>query len=335
MKKKINCLICDKEVTNNNSYIGSHVKRIHHINLSEYVIKFYKELCKFIPDTCGFCNNVAVPDYHINHDNLTFSRNYSKFLCNTDKCKDSISMEYFGVLYKDCKHFDKVGSKSDYIARSKKIDKDKVKLSKSKGLLDSDFVSNKEGYIKKYGDIIGLKKYYERCDKIGRGNTLNWYIEKYGLQRGTERYNSYLSKIKKNTLGTSISKCSNYIFEYLQKNNIECIPEYSFTYDRNKKSKRVDFYLPTEKIVIEFFGDYWHANPAVYKSDYYNSTVKLTASEIWKRDEIRIKLIRETFNDDSIIIIWENAYQKEECNKFNKLMDAIAKIKGIKTVIEI
>jgi len=43
----------------------------------------------------------------------------------------------------------------------------------------------------------------------------------------------------------------------------------------------------------------------------------------------------EAFNDDSIIIIWENAYQKEESNKLNKLMNAIAEIKGVKTVMEI
>jgi hypothetical protein len=32
--EKIKCLICGKEVTNNSSYIGSHVKRIHNLLLS-------------------------------------------------------------------------------------------------------------------------------------------------------------------------------------------------------------------------------------------------------------------------------------------------------------
>ena len=36
---KIKCLICGKEVTNNNSYIGSHVKRIHNLSLVDYIKK--------------------------------------------------------------------------------------------------------------------------------------------------------------------------------------------------------------------------------------------------------------------------------------------------------
>lgn len=332
--KKISCLICEKKVTNNNSYIGSHVKRIHGINLWDYVQKFYKEVGEFTEESCGFCDNVAMPDYFIDHDNLTFSRSYNKFLCGSDDCKDSISLRYFGIPYKQCKNFDKVGSKTDYIARSKKIDIKDVLFSKSKGLRVSDFVPNKEGYIKRYGKKIGLKKYYERCAKIGRSNTLNWYFEKYGSKKGTEKYNDYIKKIKKNTLGTSVSKKSNCIVDILRRNNIEYIEEYPFTPNSAKKYKRVDFYLPVYKIVIEFFGDYWHANPTVYKPDYYNRTVKLTALEIWKRDEKRIKQIKEYFKSISIIIVWENAYNKE--NKIEELLlDAIAKIKDIKTVIEI
>jgi len=41
MKEKVKCLICGKEVSANNSYIGSHVKRIHGILLFDYIKKYY------------------------------------------------------------------------------------------------------------------------------------------------------------------------------------------------------------------------------------------------------------------------------------------------------
>lgn len=64
----------------------------------------------------------------------------------------------------------------------------------------------------------------------------------------------------------------------------------------DKKSVRVksrtflpDIVLSKEKIIIEYFGDYWHANP----SRYMNNDIihhKITAYEIWNNDIIRKNL---------------------------------------------
>jgi very-short-patch-repair endonuclease len=48
----------------------------------------------------------------------------------------------------------------------------------------------------------------------------------------------------------------------------------------------VDF-LVHGKYIIECYGDYWHCNPLLYTSSYYNKGKKKTADEIWKRDECR------------------------------------------------
>ncbi len=49
--------------------------------------------------------------------------------------------------------------------------------------------------------------------------------------------------------------------------------------------KSYDFALPG-KVLIEVQGDYWHANPAIYKADdfFANAGNGMTAAEIWKRD---------------------------------------------------
>lgn len=40
-------------------------------------------------------------------------------------------------------------------------------------------------------------------------------------------------------------------------------------------------------VVIEYFGDYWHCNPAIYGKDFYNKSIKKTAAEKWEADKIR------------------------------------------------
>ena len=65
----------------------------------------------------------------------------------------------------------------------------------------------------------------------------------------------------------------------------------------------VDLYDETTNKVIEFYGDFWHANPTIYKE---NDVVRngLTAKEIWKHDEARINLLTEKFNLN-VRIVWE------------------------------
>lgn len=79
------------------------------------------------------------------------------------------------------------------------------------------------------------------------------------------------------------------------------------------------FYLPDflfkEKYVIEYLGDYWHANPKKYKADdwieYYGG--KCQAKDVWQKDEIRRKAIQSlSYN---IIEVWGSDYlrNRETC----------------------
>ena len=55
--------------------------------------------------------------------------------------------------------------------------------------------------------------------------------------------------------------------------------------------------------VIEFYGDFWHANPSLYDK---NNIVRngLSAKEIWNYDNKRINMLKEKFNL-KIKIVWE------------------------------
>ena len=59
-------------------------------------------------------------------------------------------------------------------------------------------------------------------------------------------------------------------------------------------------------IAIEFFGDYYHANPEIYKPK--TKILGRTAQELWKKDKNRIKTIES--HGYKVIVIWENDWEK-------------------------
>ena len=95
------------------------------------------------------------------------------------------------------------------------------------------------------------------------------------------------------------SKFAKFIFNELQKEfKIEL--EYYIKTDTHK------FFcdLKLEKnIIIECYGDYWHANPLIYQKDYYNSKLRKYAHEIWERDKYREHYIADL--GYNIIVLWE------------------------------
>ena len=73
------------------------------------------------------------------------------------------------------------------------------------------------------------------------------------------------------------------------------------------------------KRIIEFNGDYWHANPEKYKSTDLIAN-RQTAKDIWGKDKLKTKVaIDKGFQ---IMTVWESDYKKdpesviEKCKTF-------------------
>jgi len=75
-----------------------------------------------------------------------------------------------------------------------------------------------------------------------------------------------------------------------------------------------DISIIKDGIIVEFLGDYWHANPNKYKE---NDIVhhELTALEIWKNDERR----KSTFERLGFFVytVWESDYKKDKRHVLN------------------
>lgn len=71
----------------------------------------------------------------------------------------------------------------------------------------------------------------------------------------------------------------------------------------------VDDFDAENRIVYEFYGDYWHGNPNKFKKEDYNKLANKTFGELYKETIKREKEIKkEGYN---IITIWENDFDKQ------------------------
>lgn len=109
----------------------------------------------------------------------------------------------------------------------------------------------------------------------------------------TQGAKSYAHQNNSNTKPERILK------EYLIGNKIEFI-EQLLMYDKFV----VDFYLPEYDIIIEVFGDYWHANPLFYGDGVTKKKITKKQEKQIKKDRAREAYLKKCGH--SFHILWEN-----------------------------
>lgn len=146
-----------------------------------------------------------------------------------------------------------------------------------------------EKCIKKYGEVEGKKRYEERHEKWAKQ-----MAKKFNEGKGFAQ-----SDLAKNIL-VELKK----LFPEL-----ECeytISRYSF--DGKYKNK-----------LIEINGDYFHCNPELYESDFYNKVNKKYAWQIWEKDKKKINLAKQ--KGYSVFTIWEKDYNTNKDLVMKKCID--------------
>lgn len=85
----------------------------------------------------------------------------------------------------------------------------------------------------------------------------------------------------------------------------------------NIGSLKYDLFIEDKNILIEYNGDYWHCNPAIYHPGYFHKKKQLTAKQIWEHDA-RKKEIAEK-KGYKLFIIWEKDFMFYKENEINKI----------------
>lgn len=153
-------------------------------------------------------------------------------------------------------------------------------------------------------------------------------IEKYGEKEGKEfwenRQRKWKESLRKNFIeyGDGRSPQSKFakkfIIDICKYFNID-IPTKEKYITKNKKHYAYD--LCIGKAIIEFQGDFWHCNPTIYSEDFINNVSKLSAKEIWYKDELK-KECAESLGY-SVLYIWESDSISDYNKELNKCISFI------------
>jgi hypothetical protein len=158
--------------------------------------------------------------------------------------------------------------------------------------------------------------------------TLEKCIEKLGIIEGTKKYNNRQEKWIKslhknfNEQGDSRSPSSKFANEIIalicKELNIEIPKKEKWISSKDGKLKCSYDFTYNNKI-IEFNGDYWHANPLMHKSTDVIRGLKITAKEKWDMDNLKIELAK--INGYDVLTIWEIDYNENKENTLQKCLN--------------
>lgn len=179
-----------------------------------------------------------------------------------------------------------------------------------------------------YDEEVAYSKVKEEHYK--RTFTLEKCIAKYGREKGIEIFNKRQEKWKKSLYknfekhGDGRSSQSKFahniickICDYLNLNIQDYTKEKWMTDPVIDRHYAYDFTYGNK--IIEFNGDYWHANPDIYDSNFFNIRKNMTAEEIWLYDKQKLQCAHK--NGYKIHIVWENNWNNNNEEEFKKCID--------------
>lgn len=144
-----------------------------------------------------------------------------------------------------------------------------------------------------------------KCQEKTYSISLNMYMDrcKYGCECCTKLFPPH-------SMDYGVSAASQMLFQTLDTTLFEGFD--TFYHQKNKEyiidRYKLDYYVPEIGICVEFYGDYWHANPLKFAAnDIPIPQFHKTAQEIWEHDEERIKSLNE--RGINVIIVWASEFQ--------------------------
>lgn len=105
------------------------------------------------------------------------------------------------------------------------------------------------------------------------------------------------------------------IFEWC-KNNFECDIVNNVGIDK----WNVDVLLKEKRLIIEFFGDFWHMNPNIFEENYVNPITKMSAKTKRAIDNVKIEHLRSI--GYNVIIVWESDWKENPSWEKEKITNA-------------
>ncbi len=164
--------------------------------------------------------------------------------------------------------------------------------------------------IKKHGEIEGTRIWKERQEKWQATLDAKSDAEKLEINR---------KKLYKNGMS---SKAEKKIVDILKSQFPEIESQFTISYDI---TKHYAYDIKYENKIIEYNGDFWHANPLKNNANdiiNFPNSKGITAKDVWDRDAHKIATARS--NGYDVLVIWEHEFKNnkqetlDRCIKFLK-----------------
>ena len=82
----------------------------------------------------------------------------------------------------------------------------------------------------------------------------------------------------------------------------------------------VDVVFDKQKLVVEYFGDFWHMNPKKFEAYRVNTVTGTFACDYWERDARKIDDLEEL--GYCVVVVWESELNESEANVFARIKHA-------------
>lgn len=162
--------------------------------------------------------------------------------------------------------------------------------------------------VLKYGDEEGLRVWKARQQK---------WLQTLDNKSDEEKLEINLKKIYR---GGSSSKAEKELFTIIQEVSGLTL-ENQFKLIRKCGTKHFLYDMRYENKIIEYNGDYWHANPLFYNET--DTVFRRRAADIWENDLEKANLALE--NGFELLVIWESDFKKEKEKTVLKCVEFLRK----------
>lgn len=233
------------------------------------------------------------------------------------KCGEKLQEKNISGICLKCR--DWTGENNPFWGKSHS--KDTLELIRSKTKVASENLWKKGEYREKIKQTTNGLKRDEKFREKQKQNALNWYKEhpeQKNLRSERMMKTWKDGKIEPNINSINESKMEKLLFKMIK----TAIPQREV----KKKTIKIEgrwFYpdiMIDNKVIIEFFGDYWHGNPQKYKNtDMIHH--KMTAGEIWEKDAERIDILKNS--GYTIIVVWQKDFLQDKEGTVRRIIESL------------
>jgi G:T-mismatch repair DNA endonuclease (very short patch repair protein) len=268
LSERITCEICNGIIAW--KFVTDHMMKIHGLEKQKAVLESVHLRYKISNETIS----QIIVDYESGGSLPSLANKYNISACAIDKI---VQAKY---------------GKRRSISESRKFALEKYKLSclekygvDNVSKLESIKSKKAETFLSNYGvdNVFKAEEFKTQLNEM--------MMKKYGVRRITAPMVKSFRPLTENLVET-----------WLQEHEIPYARSFYI------KGKQFDFLIPDVKIVIEVHGNFWHANPLIYKAEdllpHPEPTGLIAASELWKRDERKKELAEK--NGYKYYVIWES-----------------------------